>query len=435
MTDRSTVSAIVLVALALSGFFIAMQQGWIPGFLLPNGSGTPTPKLSGGLTAYCSASANVTSTASPPNGCHNLPSTIVLNLLDLYTGKAQAAATFSCLFWTNSGNGWVVTGDVVKASVAPTTCTSNNNYPPGLQVGVSICQNQTPSCGPVDYGAQKTRIDCLLPAETATAVTGGLCGQNGLGKGTMPLADNCQGNTCKITFNVMFPVFAGSAYGNNSPDQIQISWQNGTLFTSSNTCFVLSGTKQCDLPIATSTGRLAVNVLIQTGAAGGTAPAAPYSAGYGTFTPFDPSLQANAGAGNSRGLLTLALVIEMKATTGTDVCYPGGIIGNAPVQVPNGSSGVTTDIFYVYPLSDGSLTRFVDTNGYVVQGGGFGASLAIDCSKVYNGSASDVVTLTFNVYAYFSLSYFQGRFGALNPEVPVNSNSGLATNNVITIKQ
>lgn len=435
MTDRSTVGAIVLVVLAVSGFFIAVQQGWVPGFSFPSGSGTPSPTLVGGSTAYCSASANVTSTAKPPNGCHNLPSTIVLNLLDLYTGKAQAASTFSCLFWTNSGNGWTVTSDVVKASAAPTTCTSGNTYPPGLQVGVSICQNQTPSCGPVDYSAQKTRIDCLLPAETATATTGGLCGQTGLGKGTMPLADNCQGSTCKITFNVLFPVFAGSTYANNSPDQIAISWQNGTRFTSSNTCFVKTGPNQCDLPTATSTGHLSVTNLISTGTGGGTAPAAPYSAGYGTFTPFDPSLQANAGAGNSRGSLTLALVIEMKATTGTDVCYPGGFIGNAPVQVPNGSTGVTTDVFYVYPLSDGSLTRFVDTNGNVVQQGAFGGSLAIDCSAVYNGGATDVVTLTFNVYAYFSLSYFQGRFGTLNPEVPVNSNAGLATTNTITIKQ
>jgi hypothetical protein len=431
---------IILLIVILSGALLVFNQtGFFKisstGFAGPYSGPGATP--SGTAQAYCPQTSALASISSPPTNCFTFPLQLKIYLTDLDAQAPAAASTYSVKFYINVAGAWQPTGDVVACGAAPTSCLSSLSYGAGTNIGFSVCKNQTPSCSAVDYAAQKTRIDCQLPAVTATAIAGGLCGQNGPGAGIVPFSGPCSSVPCTQSFTAPIRLLAGQAYANNSPDQISISWQNGTAFTSSATCFVSTGANACDLPKATSTGRLAYTVMISTGTAGGTAPAAPYGAGYATFTPFDPSLQSPAVPGQSRGALQMAWVLEIKATTGTDMCIPTSpvTVGGNPIQpkvIPK--SGSATDIFYVYILPDNALTRIVDSGGNVLSLGAIQTQLSYDCSQVYNGGSTDVVTLTNNIYTYFSMNYFTNYF-ATNPEVPINSSSGLATNNVVTIKQ
>jgi hypothetical protein len=428
---------LVLLVVIVSGALLVLNQTNIFKISSVGPYSGPGATPSGPTQAYCAQSASLAPISSPPSNCFSFPLQLKIFLTDLDAQAPVAASTYSVKFYINVAGAWQPTGDVVACGAAPSSCLSSLSYGAGQNIGFSVCKNQTPTCAPADYGAQKTRIDCQLPSVTATAIAGGLCGQNGPGAGIVPFSGPCSSVPCTQSFTAPIRLLAGQAYANNSPDQIQISWQNGTQFTASNTCYIKTGSAQCDLPIATSTGRLAVNWQLQTGSAGGTAPAAPYGAGYATFTPFDPALQSPAVPGQARGALQAALVIEIKATTGTDMCIPTSpvtVAGN-PIQpkiIPK--SGSATDIFYVYVLPDSSLTRIVDSGGNVLSQGTIQTQLSYDCSQVYNGGATDVVTLTNNVYTYFSINYFTNYF-AVNPEVPVNSSAGLATTNTITIKQ
>src|SRR3989442_8790750 len=163
-------------------------------------------------------------------------------------------------------------------------------------------------------------------------VGSGLCNA-GPGSGIVPFGVSCSNVPCQVALTMPITLTTGQVYGNNSPDQIQLTWQNGTSFTSSNTCFVLTGSNQCDKPTSTSTGHLAVGLQIFTGAAGGTAPAAPYGAGYASFTPVDPALAAPSDPAQARGTLNLALRVEVKATTGSDMCSPTGSITVAGTSI------------------------------------------------------------------------------------------------------
>jgi hypothetical protein len=197
-------------------------------------------------------------------------------------------------------------------------------------------------------------------------------------------------------------------------------WQNSTQSTASNTNSCrLNTAANCDLPIATSVGRFASNLIIQPV---GTFPAAPYAFGSTSFTQLDPYYQTGATA---RGPLNYVLTIELKATTNNDMCLITSSSLGAPVYLI-ARGGSSTDQIYVYIIPDSAVTRATDPAGNPLAG--FSGSLTVnftwDCSQIFNGTG-DVLAVCVTQWAYFSTKYINSYAGnQVNPEAVKTGNAG-----------
>lgn len=411
--------------------------------------GPPITGLSGG-TAYCAAGPNGAGvySAGPgttaPAGCSPQAQILQVNLLDLFAGAPLAASAYSCKMWVFSTtpppagiaiastdpltgiSGYWYSPAVVAAGAAPTSCVFSG-YPvlPGARIQIQVCKDTTPACVIGDYTAQKTVMYCPLPSIVGT----GLCGA-GAGAGFVPYLPVGSYTTIPTNyFNLPVTLLNGAALANSTPDQIQWQYQNGTSKTAATTCYVKSNAaSNCAAPAATSTGRFSLLFVNQgPSSGGGTLPAAPYGAGYASFIPVD--LQTGPTA---RGSLNTVLQLEVKATTGTDMCVPTSVLGLAsgiaPVVISKNSA---TDLLYDYVIPDAVFTRAVDASGNTLSSGAFSATLSWDCSQVYFGGATDAVTLTANLYAYYSVNYVKNIVGSLNPEAVTQNPTAFA----VTINQ
>jgi hypothetical protein len=368
-----------------------------------------------------------TGQSSPPTGCSNIQIIPQIAPVDVSSGSALAASTYSIQPWTFNNGIWTASPAPVKCGAAPTTCTLAA-VNPGTQMILQLCANQTPSCTSADYGQQKTMTACPFPS--VSTPTNQPCSLGlGPGAGFVPWAPGNPSTAPTVQISMPVTLYAGTAQTSNTPVLNTYTWLNGTSRTAADLCSV-SGTAGCALPKATLLGRFPINFQFAQGQAG-TNPASPASIGYQTF--IDPHFIGGSYVAN-RGLMQNVLSIEVKATTNNDMCtitsasFPGTL-----TKLANSNSA--TDIFYIWTLPDSALTRITDTNGLpqtiagILYTGTFTATVNFDCNAVYNGSG-DVVTITPIVYSYYSLAYLQSYNGAAtNPEKQAESQSA-----VITIK-
>jgi len=451
--------AIVVIA-------IVVGAGFYTGYIkLPAGSTvTTTTTTPGPITssAYCQAAAGLVPLPGN-NQCYATQVKLQISLTNLL-GNALTASKYSIKYWQNVGTPATFTGnqisggtwqqiDLQKAGAAPTSATTSNGWPTGLQVAVQVCENQTPACAAGDYTGARTDIVCPLPSLAPTASGSALqtpCAP-GPGNGVVPFSAPSQNPPVTINFNLPIPANFGSAddgFNTNSPNCIAGTLANSTQ-TPAAPCSAAGtetvNTKNCTTGSpcigagATSgttglTGRFTIAVNLQTGGANApAAPATPYSIGWFSYSPVDPALQTGV---NARGQLVTALFLEIKATTGTDMCFTQSTFGGvSPIVVPK--SG--TDVIYVWPIADANTLVARDASGTVYSSGTLQGTLAIDCSAIYGGGSTDVNSLTFNEYQALSLTVLQNprSYGSLNPEATamISSSSAAALNDVYTIKQ
>ncbi len=376
--------------------------------------GPVIPQLAG--TAFCPATSTLASPTSPPTGCYNQAQILSIKLMDFYAAASLTASAYTCKIFVLGASGWQ-SPESVAAGAAPTTCTSGLTYLPGTQITLEVCKDTTPACVSGDYTAQKSVYYCPLPS----IVGSGICSQ-GPGAGVVPFSTTPSASSAPTSYySLPIVLLAGQAVASATPDLLTWTWQNGTAVTVAATCFINTGTNACDLPKATSTGRMSTQLTIGAPATGGgTAPANPMGAGYSTFTQIDPSLQSGVTA---RGPLQAVLQVEVKATTNSDMCLPtSGFAGITPTVIPKNSA---TDILYDYVIPDAQITRTADASGNVLTSGQVASSILWDCSQVFNGSG-DVVTITANLYVYYSLSFVKALAGSLNPEAVTQNPTAFA---------
>ena len=410
----------------------------------PNGSG---------FTAYCQPIAvpgavptgvyPAGTGTSPPNGCRSAPTKPSIGLSDVNNPGKGLGASYSCSFYYNAGQSpatfsVLATGGVnitggnwifgASAQSSGGVCQPLYwNAMPGTQIVVRVCNDITGPCLPGDYSSQKTDVYCPLPSPAFYANQTG-CGGNGPAWGSMPYTSSVATNpvysaTIGLTMIAgQNPAGSNSGYNAATPILLDERYQNGTDYTSANTC-QLSSTNSCDKPTATSLGKFGMSWTLTTGACSScTAPANPSGEGYLTSTAVD--LLSGPAA---RGPLQLVFSVEIKATTNLDLCTITSptLFGVTPLFIPRSAA----DVFYLYVLPDLSLTKITDLNGGTLNAGVIQAGVLLDCGAVYNGSG-DVVTITPILYGYFSLQYFQHyNEQQLNPEA-----SALSQSAVITIK-
>jgi len=454
--------AIVIVVIVVLGLVV---YGGTGGFTHPfslsttqygGSSGNPAPApTTTGFTAYCPGSPSTTAGVypagpgtTPPAGCNPTAQLISATITDLYNPGKPLSNSYSCVFFWNQGSPatftatgpgvsitggtWII-GPSVQASstgvCAPTGWTPNT----GTQVVVKVCIDAGATCTGSDYTAQKTVAYCPIgSANPVVTFISGTSAPNqacnpGPGWGTVPYVTTLPSSA--PTFYPTDPIImiagqnptgSNSGYNTATPILLDERYQNGTDYTSANNCG-LSSTNTCDKPTATSVGRFTMTWGLTQGGAG-TAPANPAGSGFMDITPLE--LQSGPFA---RGQLQEYLRVEIKATTGTDMCTITSptIFGIAPVILANSNSA--TDIFYLYQIPPTLLTKIYDPSGLPISVGAVQSNLQLDCNPVYNGS-TDVVTITPIVYDYFSLQYFQYYHGAAtNPEAVTQQNSAVIT--------
>lgn len=448
------VLVVVVLAIATNGFTR------FPASSAPGGAyGSPSPST-GGFTAYCGGSSvTVAGTypagpgTTPPAGCGVQAQLLSISIADLYNTGKTLSASYSCVFFYNvgapatftatgpgvaiSGGTWAQ-GPGVQASSTGVCAPANFTPYPGTQIVIKVCIDGSATCVAGDYTSQKTVAYCPLPstAPVVTLISGTSAPSQGCtpgpGWGSVPfttLSSSSTAPTMYGTTNIIMiagqnPTGSNSGYNTATPILLDERYQNGTDFTSANSCLINTGTNACDLPKASSTGRFTMTWGLTEGGAG-TAPASPQGSGYMDTTPID--LQSGTLA---RGNLQLVLSIEIKATTNNDMCSITSptLFGVTPFIKAKSNSA--TDLFYLYTIPDTALTKITDTSGLPQNVGALLTTLQFDCSAVYNGSG-DVVTITPIVYPYYSINYFNYYNGAqINPEA---SGHALTNGAVITI--
>jgi hypothetical protein len=416
---------------------------------------SPSPTQSG-FSAYCAGGSGTTAGVypagpgtTPPAGCSPQAQLLSVTVSDLYNPGKALSNSYSCVFFYNAGapatftatgpgvsitGGTWVAGPGVQASSTGVCAPANFTPNTGTQVVVEVCIDASATCTAADYTAQKTVVFCPI-GSVAPSVP--------LISGTSAPAQECNPGPAwgEVPYTTVLPstaptfypadpiiMIAGqnptgsdSGYNSATPLLLDERYQNGTDYTSANSCLVNTGTNACDLPKATSLGRFTMVWGLTMGGAG-TAPANPAGSGFADTTPID--LQ---GGTLARGQLQLVLSVEIKATTNNDMCTitTPTLFGIAPVVISKSNSA--TDVFYLYVVPPTLLTKITDPSGLPLNVGATQTNLQLDCNPVYNGSG-DVVTITPIVYAYYSLTYTQYYHAAvLNPEAKALSQSSVIT--------
>jgi hypothetical protein len=422
-----------------------------------SGVTTPSPTV-GGFSAYCGGGQGTTAGVypagpgtTPPPGCSPQAQLVSLTISDLYNPGKALSNSYSCVFYWNAGapatftptgpgvsitGGTWVTGPGVQASSSGVCAPANWTPTTGTQVVVQVCIDASATCTAADYTNQKTVMFCPLgsvapsiPLISGTSAPSQECNP-GPAWGDVPYTTTLPSSA--PTFYTQDPIImiagqnptgSNSGYNTANPVLLDERYQNGTDYTTANTCLVNTGGNACDLPKATSLGRFTMTWGLTEGGAG-TAPANPAGSGFADTTPLN--LQ---GGTLARGQFQLVLSVEIKATTNNDMCTitTPTLFGIAPITIAKSNSA--TDVFYLYVVPPTVLTKITDPSGLPLNVGAVQSNLQLDCNPVYNGSG-DVVTITPILYAYFSLTYFQYYHGAvLNPEA-----SALSESSVITVK-
>jgi hypothetical protein len=386
--------------------------------------------------AWCAATQTYLPINQPTNNaCQNVAQTLSLTPVK-YIGVGgptpyglknfEATTGLACKIFQYTSTGW--TPIETDQSTSAGVCTTTGSFYPGATVAAVICEDDTSNCLPADYTATQSVAQCLLPPPTAPASCpqpSWTPGANGIGN--VPFWVPSGSTTIQYNYNLAVITLIGddpnglnSATGNT----LYWTWQNGTRVSAADLCSV-SGTAGCALPKASSLGRFQLQLsTLMTG----TLPANPYSIGYSSFTPVDPTQQTGASA---RGPLNYVIQIEVKATVHSDMCIfqNGGLFANSnqfssPTIIAKGGSA--TDTLYDYVVSDSAITKSTDPSGVPINAGTLAGTLQVDCNQVYSGSG-DTVTITATQYAYFSLAWAKAYAGnSINPEASTTGPTAFA---------
>jgi hypothetical protein len=365
----------------------------------------------------CAFIAGQSSFNSPPNGCGIAAQILQITPqqwnpgINSETGTYEKTTGVGCKIFTQVNGVWGPTEFDQSSSAG--VCTTGTAYNVGTPMVVQFCEDDSTGCTSSDFSATQTVMYCPLPSIAGS----GLCG-NGVGAGYVPFSSVTSASTAPTSYFYMpIQVLMGDdPDGANSATASLLTWtyQNGTAITSAHTCFLsATGSTQCGGGTSAAQRRFSLQVQL---ANTGTFPTSPYSIGYAPFTPIDPSLQQGPTA---RGTLQYVLTVEVKATTGTDMCViqNGGAITGTSSITPTiiSKGGSATDQLYIYTIPASSITRSTDASGNVISTGIVNELFNMDCSQVT--TASDVVTVTGIEYAYYSVGFVTAYAGnTLNPE-------------------
>lgn len=351
--------------------------------------------LSGGQTA-CPGQSGTFDYLSPPAGCLNIGQKIEVKLTDAYS--AAALSGWTCQLMSNGGP----VNQNPAGYIYETSANTGSNglcsgfagvYYPGQALIVKVCE-QTTTCTSSSYAQQVTVYYRALP------------GPQGLPGGTVPFWPGTQSPTTTPTLSLNMPVVrtAGDAAGSNTPYAFTFVLANGTRIATASTCWLnqAAGTNTCFLGAGVKKPSFTFTISNTY-----TVSTFPNGAGYVSFTQTD--VPAN-------GLLTNVLSLEIKQTVGSNpipVMLAGqtGPFGSSPTATKQGS---VPDVFYMTGDLSDKLVKVVDASGTVQKSGVFTETFAVDATAM--STTNDAASLTFNLYIYFSITWFSTYSGTFNTE-------------------
>jgi hypothetical protein len=382
------VVGLVIAFLIITGF----MQGW---FKLPSGASVihpptpPYPTQSG--QAYCPATGTLANVNSPPPGCLNVAQKVYVTLLDQY-GTTSFGTSWGCRIesggpgpTTSAGSGKILenTGALVGGQ-----CQSQSYYLPGQPLIVEVC-DQSSACTSTSFGQQETVYYSPIPSPGS------------VGTGTVAFCSApCSQSSPTDTATLSLTILAGQQTASNTPYTSTFQLPNGTNINSGSTCYVneAKGSHSCYL--GASNYQLPFQLTYQLSYV---TSSFPYGAGFLSFNEYDQPL---------KGQLSAGVTFTLAAGTGTQMCTSsGGSFGTTPTY---GASAATNKLF-AYTPSDQSMTRATDGSGNIINGltGTVPISVILNCLPLTTSANTN--TLTFNLYVYFSLSYFTAN-GVVNNE-------------------
>jgi hypothetical protein len=381
---------IVIVLVVATGFYNGWWHFGTTGSLVH--PPTPFPTQSG--QAYCPATGQLASISNPPAGCLNVAQKVYVTLLDQY-GTTSFGTSWGCRIesggpgpTTSSPQGKILenTGATVGGQ-----CQSQSYYLPGQPLIVEVC-HQNSACTSTSFGAQESVYYSPIPSPGST------------GTGTVAFcAASCSQSSPTDTATLSLTILAGDQVASNTPYTSTFTLPNGTNVNSGSTCYVneAKGTHSCYL--GASNYQLGFTLTYQLSYV---TSSFPYGAGFASFTEYDQPL---------KGQLTSGVTFTLSAggtDTGNQMCTSsGGSFGTTPTY---GASAATNKLF-AYTPSDTSMTRATDGSGNILNGmtGTVPISIILNCLPLT--TSGNQQSLTFNLYVYFSLSYFTAN-GVVNNE-------------------
>lgn len=345
--------------------------------------------------AYCPATGSIAYGSSPPTGCLNIPMTATITLQDVY-GQNALLSSWECQILSNGGPFNTQPSGYVYESLTSSSgvCTGTVKYNPGASLILHVCHD-TSACGSSDYAQQKTSLEIAFP---------GYAGGPG---GTFPFYQGNQAPTSTYaqTFTVPIGQLAGDKGATNTPINSVVTFGNGTTVATGTTCYLnqAKGTNPCYFGL---TYQPTLNFALYN-----TLTCAANTPCGDTFNSFFPiQLQSPGSAVGT--LLGAVLQVEVKQTGGSDpIPTLTGPFSKVVQKV-----GSVPDVIW----STGDLTQPLtiarDQNGNLLPGftGSYQTGF-ITLNSAGMTSSSDTATVTFNLYTYWSLSYWQNN-GSINSQ-------------------
>lgn len=283
--------------------------------------------------------------------------------------------------------------------------TSANLYYSGWALYVKIC-HQTTACTTASYAQQEYVSVLTLPG------------------GTVPFYAGTQAPTTTWTqpFSVPILPMAGDLAASNTPVTMVFKVANGTALATGKTCLLnvaAGGGQACFFGsgVYQMTFSLTLTNTYTTSTF-------PYAAG---FTPFSGSLDP---LNYNVGQLTTTLQLEDKQTAGSDpIPVITTTLGTGFSNGPITKAGSVPDVIYATPDLSSALT-VNQQNGFVTISPG-STTIYFNANAAGMTTGSDAATLTFNLYAYYSLSWVSANGGTLNTAQAVTQMSQF----VVTIQK
>jgi hypothetical protein len=372
----------VIVSLAVYGPLLFTNRASVFTSVLPAG------------TAACGTSSYTY--GSQPSNCLPQGVNLQLHLQNQATTAALSGWTVQllwnggpCINGTCPGTTGQIAETVANTPASGNAVTSANLYWSSWSLLLRIC-HQTTACGSTPFAQQEFVAVINLPG------------------GTVPyyLGTQSPTSTQTLPFSVNIVPMAGDIAASNTPISLsQFQLQNGTNIGTGLTCFLnqAKGTNPCYLGSGVYKNQFSV-VLTNTYSSA----TYPYIAGYTDFT--DPTL------GKNEGIMSTNLQLEVKQTAGSHpvpaITTVGGTSGlsNGPYTLP----GSVPDFIYATPTLSTALTVNRISGTQTPSGGVVSIQFTADASSMT--TSGDKCTLTFNLYAYYSITWVSGNAGSINSE-------------------
>lgn len=322
--------------------------------------------------------------------------TATIQLQDQY-GQNALLSSWECQIISNGGVGNPQPSGYVYESLTSSSglCTGTYKYSAGWSLTLHICHD-TSACASTDYARQITSLELGFPGY-----------QSGPG-GTFPFYQGNQAPTSTYaeTFTVPVGILAGDKAVSNTPITSKFVLGNGTTLSTGSTCTLnkaQNGTNTCFF--GTTYNPTVTMTLYNTLTCSANTPCGD------TFNSFTPiQLQSPGSAVGT--LLGAVLQVEVKQTQGND---PIPTLAGPFTKVVTKTGSVPDVIYSTGDLSQ-PLTIARDQNGNLLPG--ITASFTtgqFTISAAGMTTQGDNALLTFNLYTYWSLSYWQNN-GSINTQ-------------------